>query len=90
MKQNLQERLQYTYLRPLLGVKNISWRDHQIKEQIYVEILTSAIMKSEMHVYRLSQQSPKPTCSNTGGQLLNYMDTIARGLQQLVEDLPNR
>lgn len=103
MKRDLHERCNRTNTRLLMRVKNITWQDHQTKEQIY----TGSFFP--LNIYRHStgrthfeghwaraQYKPlfniiswRLQCSNKGRWPFTYMDIIAWDLQQSVGDIPN-
>lgn len=101
MKKELQDRLDGTYTRLLMRVQNISWREHKTKAEIYdgVPQVSSIVAQRRArfagHCYRAKDQIisdvicmrlPR-TCR--GRRPLNYMDCVARDVNQDINDLPN-
>ena len=101
MKKDLQDRLDGTYTRLLMRVQNISWREHKSKTEIYngvpqvSSILAQRRARFAGHCYRAKDQIisdvicmrlPR-TCR--GRRPFNYIDCVARDINQNIIDLPN-
>jgi hypothetical protein len=101
MKKDLQTRLDGTYTRLLMRVQNISWREHKTKAEIYGDIppisaiLTQRRARFAGHCYRAKDQiisdviCMRLPCTSRGRRPLNYIDIVARDINQQIDDLPN-
>lgn len=90
MKKELQDRLDGTYTRLLMCVKNISWKTHPTKEQIYGELppITTTIARRRVifagHCFRAKDQAISDILlwrlpqSSRGTRPHTYPDTISR------------
>ena len=101
MKKDLQDRLDGAYTRLLMRVQNISWREHKSKTEIYngvpqvSSILAQRRARFAGHCFRAKDQIisdvicmrlPR-TCR--GRRPFNYIDCVARDINQNIIDLPN-
>ena len=101
MKKSLKDRLDGTYTRLLMRVQNISWREHKTKAEIYGSLppISTTVTKrrirfaghcfrsqneiiSDVLLYRLSQNT-------RGRRPLNYVDTLCRDTNNMLDDLPS-
>lgn len=101
MKKELQDRLDGTYTRLLMRVQNISWREHKTKMYIYGDIPPVSTIVAQRrarfagHCFRAKNQVISDVicwrlpCPNRGRRPFNYIDVIARDIQQETEDMPN-
>ena len=90
MKKELLDRLDGTYTRLLMCVKNISWKNHPTKEQIYGELppISTTVARRRAifagHCYRCKDQAISDILlwrlpqSSRGTRPHTYPDTISR------------
>ena len=99
MKKELQDRLNGTYTRLLMCVKNISWKTHPTKLQIYGEIppITTTVARRRAifagHCYRSKDQVISDILlwrlpqAARGTRPHTYPDTISRDTGLTVQEL---
>ena len=90
MNKALQDRLNGTYIIPLLPLQNLSWKNHPTKAQIHGDILPiSTVMTRRKtcftgHCYRAKDQITSDIllwrllCPSRGSRPLTYPDIVAR------------
>ena len=100
MKKELQDRLDGTYTRMLMRVKNISWRQHKTKAEIYEKLppISSVVGQRKArlagHCLRAKDEIVSDVlflrlkCPNRGRRPLNFIDAILRETKVRLEDLP--
>ena len=100
MKKELQDRLDGCYTRLLMRVKNISWRQHKTKAEIYENLppISSIVNQRKArlagHCHRAKEEIVSDVlllrlkCPNRGRRPLNSIGTIVRETNIQLEDLP--
>ena len=101
VKKDLQDRLDGTYTRLLMRAQNISWREHKTTAEIYhgipeiSSILSQYRARFAGHCYRSKDQIISDVIcmrfplTSRGRRPFNYIDCIARDINQDINDLAN-
>ena len=100
MKKQLQDRLDGTYTRMLMRVKNISWKQHKRRSEIYGDLPAISTVVAQRrarfagHCHRAKEEIISDVlflrlkCPNRGKRPFSYLDGIMRDTEISYEDLP--
>ena len=101
MTKKLQDSLDGTYTRLLMRVKNISWRQHKTKAEIYGELPSISTIVAQRrtrfagHCFRAKDQIisdillMRLRCPNRGRRPFSFLDRITKDTNIALDELPN-